>query len=80
MGLEWDKCVEYVKDRPGHDRRYAMDASKIQHELGWAPRRRFPEAIRQTIQWYRDHESWWRAVKSGEYLQYYQKQYAGAAQ
>jgi dTDP-glucose 4,6-dehydratase len=77
MGADWDKSVQYVKDRPGHDRRYAIDATKIKRELGWEPKRRFEEAIKTTIQWYRDHEYWWRAIKSGEYLKYYETQYAG---
>jgi dTDP-glucose 4,6-dehydratase len=77
MGKQWDDCVTYVKDRPGHDRRYAIDASKIQRELGWTPKHRFPEAIKTTIQWYKDNQSWWRNIKSGEYLKYYEAQYAG---
>ena len=76
MNKNWDEFVQYVKDRPGHDRRYAIDASKIQRELGWSPRHRFDEAIRTTIDWYRKNEFWWRAIKSGEYLKYYQAQYA----
>ncbi len=75
MGKPWDQWVQYVKDRPGHDRRYAIDASKIRRELGWEPKHRFETAIRQTIQWYKDNEAWWRAIKSGEYLTYYEKQY-----
>ena len=75
MGRNWDDSVQYVKDRPGHDRRYAIDSSKIQRELGWSPRHRFDEAIRSTIDWYRQNESWWRAIKSGEYLKYYEQQY-----
>jgi len=77
MGRSWDQSVQYVKDRPGHDRRYAIDAGKIKRELGWSPQRRFDEAIKTTIDWYRTHESWWRAIKSGEYLKYYETQYAG---
>jgi dTDP-glucose 4,6-dehydratase len=77
MGKSWDENVQYVKDRPGHDRRYAIDASKIKRELGWEPKRRFEEAIQTTIQWYRDNEKWWRSIKSGEYLKYYDAQYAG---
>jgi dTDP-glucose 4,6-dehydratase len=77
MNKPWDQFVNYVKDRPGHDRRYAIDASKIKHELGWTPKYRFEQAIKTTIQWYRDHESWWRNIKSGEYLKYYERQYAG---
>jgi dTDP-glucose 4,6-dehydratase len=75
MGKSWDEDVQYVKDRPGHDRRYAIDASKIKRELGWEPRHRFEQAIKNTIQWYRDHQGWWRAIKSGEYLKYYEQQY-----
>jgi dTDP-glucose 4,6-dehydratase len=77
MGKTWDEGVQHVKDRPGHDRRYAIDASKIKRELGWEPKHRFEEAIRATIQWYRDNQDWWRAIKSGEYLKYYETQYAG---
>ena len=77
MGRGWDESVRYVQDRPGHDRRYAVDAAKIRRELGWSPRHRFADAIRTTIRWYRDHEDWWRGVKSGEYLTYYQRQYGG---
>jgi dTDP-glucose 4,6-dehydratase len=75
MGKKWEDSVQYVKDRPGHDRRYAIDASKIKRELGWEPRFRFAEAIKDTIQWYRDNEAWWRGIKSGEYLKYYETQY-----
>ena|SRR6185437_15904235 len=77
MGKDWDQNVQYVKDRPGHDRRYAIDATKIKRELGWEPRHRFETAIKTTIQWYRDNEKWWRSIKSGEYLKYYETQYAG---
>jgi dTDP-glucose 4,6-dehydratase len=77
MGKPWDRYVKYVQDRPGHDRRYAIDASKIKRELGWEPKHRFETAIRTTIQWYREHEGWWRAIKSGEYLKYYEQQYGG---
>jgi dTDP-glucose 4,6-dehydratase len=76
LGKNWDESVQYVKDRPGHDRRYAIDASKIHRELGWVPKHRFEEAIRGTIDWYRDNETWWRSIKSGEYLKYYEAQYA----
>jgi dTDP-glucose 4,6-dehydratase len=75
MGRNWDDNVQYVKDRPGHDRRYAIDAGKMKRELGWEPRHRFADAIKTTIQWYREHESWWRSIKSGEYLKYYERQY-----
>ena len=77
MGKSWDESVQYVKDRPGHDRRYAIDAGRMKRELGWEPKHRFEQAIKTTIQWYRDNQSWWRAIKSGEYLKYYEMQYAG---
>jgi dTDP-glucose 4,6-dehydratase len=76
MNCPWDQFVQYVKDRPGHDRRYAIDAGKIKRELGWEPKHRFEQAIKTTIQWYRENEKWWRAIKSGEYLKYYEQQYA----
>jgi dTDP-glucose 4,6-dehydratase len=77
MGKSWDEGVQFVKDRPGHDRRYAIDASKIKRELGWEPKHRWPQAIKATVQWYKDHADWWRAIKSGEYRKYYETQYAG---
>src|SRR5689334_16532397 len=77
MGKKWDDVVTYVKDRPGHDRRYAIDATKIQRELGWFPKYNFDQAIKTTVQWYKDNEAWWRSIKSGEYLKYYEQQYAG---
>ena len=77
MNKPWDEFVNYVTDRPGHDRRYAIDACKIKRELGWEPKHRFESAIKTTIQWYRDNERWWRAIKSGEYMKYYETQYAG---
>jgi dTDP-glucose 4,6-dehydratase len=77
MDKPWDKYVKYVQDRPGHDRRYAIDASKIKRELGWEPKHRFESAIKTTIQWYRDNQTWWRDIKSGDYLKYYATQYAG---
>jgi len=70
-----EDLIEYVKDRPGHDRRYAIDSSKIQSELGWKPQFRFEEAIEKTIQWYVDNKSWWERIISGEYINYYAKQY-----
>jgi dTDP-glucose 4,6-dehydratase len=66
--------IKPVADRPGHDRRYAISADKLS-ALGFRPRRRFEDAIRATIDWYRTHESWWRPIKSGEFRAYYEKQY-----
>lgn len=67
--------ITYVKDRPGHDRRYAIDSSKIQRELGWKPAHVFEEGIEKTIKWYIENESWWKKVMSGEYQNYYEKNY-----
>lgn len=67
--------IRYVQDRPGHDRRYAMNAAKIADELGWFPSISFEEGISSTIKWYMDNESWWRKIKSGEYLDYYERWY-----
>ncbi len=70
--------IRYVKDRLGHDRRYAIDASKIRRELGWQPTRSaWPGALEQTVRWYVENEQWWRRVKSGAYRAYYQQQYGG---
>ncbi len=67
--------VRHVTDRLGHDRRYAIDATKIERELGWKPRRDFAGGLRDTIAWYRDHRPWWEAIKSGAYLDYYERMY-----
>lgn len=70
-----ENMIEFVKDRPGHDVRYAVDWSKAKHQLGYQPEHAFKHYLKQTIDWYRDHDSWWRQVKSGDYQQYYQTQY-----
>jgi dTDP-glucose 4,6-dehydratase len=75
MGKNWADSVKYVKDRPGHDRRYSIDASKIKRELGWEPKWTFEKGIAATINWYRDNEKWWRDIKTGVYLKYYEQQY-----
>ena len=67
--------IQFVKDRPGHDRRYAIDSSKIQGELGWRPAHPFETGIEKTIQWYLDNRAWCERVRSGEYRQYYDNQY-----
>ncbi|MCI1880635.1 MAG: dTDP-glucose 4,6-dehydratase [Sporolactobacillus sp.] len=67
--------IKHVADRLGHDRRYAIDPTKIETELGWTPETRFEDGIKATIQWYLDHKDWWRKIKTGEYLDYYKKQY-----
>lgn len=67
--------LRFVKDRLGHDRRYAMDFSKIESELGWRPSVSFEEGISRTIEWYRTHQEWWRKIKTGEYLKYYERMY-----
>ncbi|MDI3281118.1 MAG: dTDP-glucose 4,6-dehydratase, partial [Bacillota bacterium] len=72
-----ESLIRFVKDRPGHDRRYAMDASKIRRELGWAPRYSFEEGLRRTVQWYLEHRRWWEEIKSGEYREYYRRMYEG---
>lgn len=70
-----ESLLRFVKDRPGHDRRYALDTAKIARELGWYPQCSFEEGIRHTIAWYRHHAGWWEKIKSGEYRSYYQRMY-----
>ncbi len=67
--------IKFVTDRPGHDRRYAIDASKMKAELGWEPARTFEQGIEETIRWYLDHRTWWERVKAGEYRGYYERMY-----
>jgi dTDP-glucose 4,6-dehydratase len=71
--------IQYVKDRPGHDRRYAIDAGKASRELGWSPRHRFEEALALTVAWYEQHRPWWERILSGEYRTYYERQYGQPA-
>ena len=70
-----ESFVEPVKDRPGHDRRYAISHEKLTRELGWQPQVSFDDGLRRTVEWYRANEGWWKEIKSGEYLEYYKKQY-----
>ena len=74
LQLPYD-VITPVPDRLGHDRRYAIDAQKITKELGWQSQTTWEQGLRETVQWYRDHESWWKAIKSGAYREYYEKQY-----
>ena len=68
--------IEFVKDRPGHDRKYSVDWSKIKNELGWEPQHDFDTWLEKTIEWYKQNETWWKRVKDGEYQKYYEKQYS----
>jgi dTDP-glucose 4,6-dehydratase len=70
-----DALIRRVTDRPGHDRRYSVDSSKI-GQLGWAPGHAFAAALESTVRWYREHEAWWRPLKSGEFRSWYERQYA----
>ena len=69
------QLITYVKDRPGHDKRYAIDATKLNNELGWMPSLQFEEGLEKTVDWYLQNEDWLKHVTSGEYLNYYKKQY-----
>jgi len=71
------QLITFVKDRPGHDRRYAIDARKIERELGWRPRETFETGIRKTVRWYLEHEDWVREVTSGAYRQWVETHYSG---
>jgi dTDP-glucose 4,6-dehydratase len=70
-----ESLISYVKDRLGHDRRYAIDSTKIQKELSWKPKYTFETGITETIQWYLDNKEWWKRIKSGKYMEYYKKMY-----
>lgn len=70
-----ESLISYVKDRPGHDLRYAIDCSKAERDLGWEPQVTFEEGLNDTIQWYQDHTEWVDHIKSGEYMNYYEQQY-----
>ncbi len=70
-----ESSIEYVKDRPGHDRRYAINFNKIQNELGWQPTVTLEEGLAKTVAWFKANEAWWKRVKSGEYQEYYAEQY-----
>lgn len=70
-----EDLIEFVTDRPGHDRRYAIDPTKIHNELGWLPATKFDDGIKKTIDWYLTHKSWWEKIISGEYKDYYFRMY-----
>ena len=70
-----ESLVRHVSDRPGHDRRYSLDTSKLR-SLGWEPRRRLADGLADTVEWYRANRAWWEPIKSGEYREYYARQYA----
>ena len=70
-----ESLITFVRDRPGHDRRYAIDPGKLREELGWEPQTSFQEGLQKTVRWYLDNRGWWEKVKSGEYLEYYARMY-----
>jgi dTDP-glucose 4,6-dehydratase len=70
-----ETLLRYVADRPGHDRRYALDSTRIRNELGWKPKISLDDGLRQTIEWYKDNSKWLADVRTGEYLSYYEKYY-----
>lgn len=72
-----ESLIKYVKDRPGHDLRYAIDPTKIRNELGWEPETTFEEGIGLTVEWYLSNKSWWESIINGEYTAYYDKMYGG---
>lgn len=72
-----ESLIRFVKDRPGHDRRYALDTAKITKELGFKPAYSFDKALEETVKWYLANKSWWKRVKSGEYREYYERMYSG---
>ena len=75
-----ESLITYVKDRPGHDRRYAINPTKIHNELGWLPATPFDEGIKKTIRWYLDNEKWWKDILAGDYQNYYEKMYGNRGQ
>jgi len=76
QGAPHAKLITYVKDRPGHDQRYAIDASKLERELGWKPQETFETGLRKTVEWYLSNDAWIKGVTSGEYREWMQRQYA----
>jgi len=74
-----ESLLSYVQDRPGHDRRYALDCKKLETELGWRPEISLEDGLRQTIEWYQDNDRWLADIRGGEYLTYYEKYYENRA-
>jgi dTDP-glucose 4,6-dehydratase len=70
-----ESLITHVKDRPGHDRRYAIDSTKIKNELGWEPEYTFEKGMEETIEWYLNNREWWKRIRSGEYREYYERMY-----
>ncbi len=70
-----EEMIEFVTDRPGHDLRYDLDHSKATKELGWEPKVKLKEGLKETVEWYKNNEDWWKKIKNGEYKNYYEKQY-----
>jgi dTDP-glucose 4,6-dehydratase len=70
-----ESLIKFVKDRPGHDRRYALDYAKVKNTLGWQPKMKFPEGLKKTINWYCNNQKWWKDVLSGQYRQFYELHY-----
>ena len=71
-----ESLKRYIEDRPGHDRRYALDWSKIKKELGWSPKFDFKEGMKQTILWYKENPEWWKKIKDTSFKEYYKKYYS----
>jgi len=72
-----ESLIQYVEDRLGHDRRYAIDPTKLQQELGWQPQYTFETGLKETVQWYLENQEWWQNIISGDYQHYYEQQYGG---
>ena len=72
-----ETLIGFVTDRPGHDRRYAIDPAKIHGELGWLPETKFEDGIRSTVAWYVENRAWWEEILAGDYQKYYEKMYHG---
>jgi dTDP-glucose 4,6-dehydratase len=75
QGAPHNKLITYVADRPGHDKRYAIDANKIARDLGWKPQENFESGLRKTVEWYLSNDAWVKGVTSGEYQNWVQKNY-----